>query len=254
MAVFGGAVLLAVVLHLAEGAFPEDSTFPAVSIGLLLLLWRAMYSGPAQRTAVANVLGLCLALLFGIILLLGLKNISWRDGGGVEMSWQSCCFALLGTAPWWPLRGKMDKRAWCWYGGSGLTALGLSWMVLGTLGRGLAQAEKYPLYRAVQTLRLLGSQQRLEALVAAAVLMGAFCLLLTVAEPIGQGLEGLVPHVPARWPMAGVCLGAFLLEWAWRQGTWQEIPGLPTIFCVLCMVWILWVGDGENVEKPAKNS
>ena len=254
MAVLGGTALLAAVLQLAEGAFPEDSTFPAVSLGLLLLLWRAMAGGLAGRGAVANALGLCLALLFGMILLLGLKSVAWAEAGATDISWESCCLALLGTVPWWPLRGKMDKRAWCWYGGSGLTALGLGCLVLGTLGRGLAQAEKYPVYRAVQTLRFLGSLQHLEALMAAAVLMGAFCLMLMGAEPISQGLESLLPNVPVRWPMAGVCLGAFLLEWAWRQGTWQEIPGLQTIFCVLSMAWILWVGNGENVEKITKNS
>ncbi len=252
--ILGGVALLAAVLQLAEGAFPEDSTFPAVSLGLMLLLWRATASQQPCRTVVTNGLGVCLAILFGAILLLSLTNISWTALEPREVSWGKCELAMLTTAPWWPLRGQMDKKAWAWYGGSGVTAVGLSWLTFGTLGRGLAEEATYPVYSAVQTIRLFGNQLRLEALVAAAVLMGSFCILLMVGSAVTGSVEKLIPGIKGKWAAAGVCVAAFLLEWGWRNSPWWHNWEIKAIFWVIFGVWALWVGDAEKVEKSEKSS
>ena len=244
----GGIIVIAAAALGAEDAFPEDSTFPFVSAVLLLLLWRAMCGERRTPGDVANILGIILLLVLAVVVLFGMVDVSWEENTPGLCPWFQVCITVAATSPWWCLRrGPRSSGTWGWYGASAAICLGLSLLTRGILGSGLVEQEAFPLYRAVQTIRILGVLQRFEALLAASVLMGAFCILLLSGNRMAEALDILLPQKPRKWKSGIVILLAFLLEWGFQQLT--NITMLETIFWIAAPVLALWVAFAGKKES-----
>lgn len=242
-----GVLTMAAAVHGAERAFPEDSTFPFVSLMLLLLLWRGMRGTERTAESTAAILGIILLPVLGAVLVFGLGETAGKWTRPVAADWKQVWISAAAASPWWCLdRGKRDVRSWLWYGASAGVSLGLSVLTWGTLGSALAQTEQFPLYRSVQTVRILGVLQRMEALVAATLLMGGFGILLLAGKTAVQGLKK-----PNKWKFCGVLATVFLLEWLFRALSEQVREIAETVFWGLLPFFMLWI---VFLTKNEKNS
>lgn len=247
-------VVMAAAAMGAEDAFPEDSTFPFVSAVLLLILWRAMCGERRTLGNVANVLGLLLLPVLAAVLL-GLKDVSWRENLPQRSSWFEIYITIGAMSPWWCLSaGRRRKSTWIWFGTCAAVSLGFSLLTRGILGNALVETEPFPLYRAVQTIRILGVLQRFEALLAAAVLMGAFAVLLLAAEKAATALDVIAPDQPRCKKCGAVALAAFLMEWGFRQLPWGTAETAEAVFWGVIPILALWVVFSGKIRKIEKSS
>lgn len=249
----GGILVLAAAALGAEDAFPEDSTFPFVSAGLFLLLWRAMCGERETGGVTANLLGMILLPVLAVVVIFGLKDVSWTENKQLGGSWMQVLAATAAVCPWWCFRqGKLKGRNWGWFLASASLSVGMCLLTRGILGSGLVEAEPFPLYRAVQSIRILGVLQRMEALLAATVLMGAFSVMLLTGEQVADALDVLLPKQKKKWKSGCALLAAFLIENGFRalqSGTAKEIQA---VFWGLLLVLALWVVFSRKNEEPAK--
>lgn len=254
LVLLGSVAVLAAAALGAEDAFPEDSTFPFVSAALLLLLWRAMCGERRTAGDVANVLGLFLLPVLAAVVIFGLPNVRWTETAPV-CPWRQVLITVAAASPWWGLRrGARSRRTWAWYGASAGVCLGFSLLTWGILGRGLTAAEAYPLYRAVQTIRILGVLQRFEALLAAAVLMGTFSVMLLTGERAAEALALFSPDRKRTWKSGLICLGAFAAEWVLRWAPEGARSVAETVFWALIPLAALAVVLLEKHEKKEEKA
>jgi hypothetical protein len=179
-------------MMVAQQAFPEKTAMPSILVGLSLLLWRSLIGEEDNGHIVGNVLGLVLSVLFGAILLFGLGDVHWEQVIPRTFAIKNTLLTILITSPWWCLR--QDRESWGWFCGAGVLAIGMSLMTRGILGNELATKIQMPLYKTVQTIHVFGTSQRLEALAASGVLVGAFALLLLAGEMLREAKAILAPE------------------------------------------------------------
>lgn len=249
----GGILVLAAGALGAEDAFPEDTTFPFISAAMLLLIWRSLCGERNTGAAVANLMGLVLLPMVGVVLLFGLRDVRWTENLPMGEAWGQIPVVVAATSLWWCFhRGEMEKRSWFWYAFSGLFSLGMSLLTHGILGRGLAAVEPFPMYRAVQTIRILGVLQRMEALFAAAVLMGAFCVMALVGGQVRTALDVLMPETKARWKCGAALLAAFGVEMGIKlagNGIGGEIRGVFWVLIPILALWMVFLGKTEKIQE-----
>jgi hypothetical protein len=179
-------------MMVAQQAFPEKTAVPTVLVGLSLLLWRSLIGEEDNGRIVGNVLGLVLLVLFGAILLFGLGDVRWEQLIPRTFALRNTLPTILITSPWWCLR--QNRESWGWFCGAGVLAVGMSLLTGGILGNELASYVGMPLYKTVQTIHVFGTGQRLEALAASGVLVGAFALLLLAGEILREAKAVLAPE------------------------------------------------------------
>ena len=245
-----GAAMAAVLLG-ADAAFPERSTFPLVSVGLLIVLGRAMCGRRQSMGDTANILGILLLAVLGGILLFSVAEIDWNENLPEPVNGTKVWVTAATTAPWWGLRESKTDRTWCWYAGAGTVSLGMSLLTHGVLGRGLAGWTDDPLYRAVQAIRVLGVLQRQEALLAASVLLGAAGLLLILGELAAENLDELAPKLGKQQKNVGFLSTVFFLEWGIRSITLGTRNWIETVFWGAFPLCALWIVDMGKHEKSA---
>lgn len=249
----GGILVLAAVTLGAEDAFPEDSTFPFVSVALLLLLWRAMCGEKTTAAATANLLGMILLPMLAVVVLFGFRDVSWLENIPPKYPWTQVLVSVAVTSPWWCFRrGKLTKGSWLWYGAAGFLSVSMSLLTRGILGSSLSAYEAFPLYRAVQTIRVLGILQRMEALLAAVVLMGAFAVMLLTGDKVARALDVLLPERKRKWKCGVTLLIVFGLENGVRMIKSGVIDVAETVFWGLVPVLALWVVFSGKREKIAE--
>ena len=250
----GGILVLAVAALGAEDAFPEDTTFPFVSVSMLALTWRSLCGDKDTGSRVANLLGLVLLPMVGAVLLFGLKDVRWGENLPAVRSWWQIPVTVAVTTPWWCLRsGEMEKKSWFWYTAAGAFGVGMSLLTQGILGSGLVAAEEFTLYRAVQTIRILGVLQRMEALLAAAILMGAFCVMVLVGRQMGEALDVLLPEIKRPWKVVWTLVAAFAVECSLRMTKFGEEGVLETVFWGIILLLALWIVFSRKIEKTTEN-
>jgi hypothetical protein len=205
--VFGLLIGIAGMM-VAQQAFPEKTAVPTILVGMILLLWRSLIGEEDNGQIVGNVLGLILSVLFGAILLFGLGDVHWEQEIPKTFSLKNTLLTILVTSPWWCLRQNREK--WGWFCGAAALAVGMSLLTRGILGGELAAYMKMPLYKTVQTIHVFGTSQRLEALAASGVLIGAFALLLLAGEMLREAKNILAPG-QGKKSWYGILCGILLL-------------------------------------------
>lgn len=248
----GGIILLAAVMLAAEEAFPEDGTFPFVSLSLFLLLYRTMTGEKKTGQIVSNVLGLILLGLLGTILVFGMVDVDWSQTLPTEFLWKRVLIIIGITAPWWC--GDEKEKDWGWFFGSAAVCVGMSVMVRGLLGAALTEYVHLPMYQAVQTVKILGTVQRFESLLAAAVLLGTYAQLSIVSEHMETAVERLAPGVNLKVWTAGILLISFLLEHGYRSVDRGVQERISTVFWGFVPVFALWVVICGKIRKNEKSA
>lgn len=249
--VIGGIVLLTAAAVAAEEAFPQKSTFPFVSVGLLLLTLRSMVGVRENGRSVGRITGGVILVMLALILAFGVENVHWEELRVKEIGGREIVVSAAVGSLWW--MGKEKSGGWKWFLASAFFAVGVSALTSGVLGSAYARETGAPMFRMVQTVEILGVLQRFEALAAVVMMLGAFSLMLFAGEKIRDSLPTVLPGVKKGYGIFGVLLIAFLLEWAFRSmGT--EVQGrIGTIFWGLIPVFALWIVISGNLEKMLDN-
>ena len=238
-----GILLIAGAAQAAEQAFPENSTFPFVSLCMLLLLWYGSSSADAGRAA-SNAMGMLVLPLMALIVLFGGVSAQWTELTPREFS-----IAHVGIAALVSLlttRGR-GGRSWSWFAGAGILAVGLSVVTQGALGQALVQTEKAPLFRAAQTIRIFGKVQRIEAVLAAGTLIGTCSAMLIGGEILKTGMGKNRKKWTFLLPIA-VALG---LETIYRSVGERPQSVMGAVFWGILAVYALGVVILEKNEKTS---
>lgn len=131
----------------------------------------------------------------------------------------------------------------------------MSLVTEGHLGRALVESTQHPLFLMVQTIKAFGKLQRLEALAAAASLIGAFALMRIGGEMIRDGWKnGLGKERGQRKKSAfngASAAVAIAIETGYRMANDSMALYLRYIFWGVMTIYILWVEIFEKNEKRA---
>lgn len=236
-----GILLIAGAAQAAEQAFPEDSTFPFVSLCMLLLLWYGISGTDAGRAA-SNAIGMLVLPLMALIVIFGGVSAQWTELAPKEFSIAHVGIAVLVSLLMTKGRGG---RLWGWFIGTGILAVGLSVVTQGALGQALVQTEKAPLFRAVQTIRIFGKVQRIEAILAAGTLIGTFSAMLIGGEYLKTGMG----KNRKRWTYLLPIAAALGLESAYRRAGERAQSVMAAVFWGILAVYALGIVILEKNEK-----
>ena len=240
-----GAVLTAGALWVAEEAFPQDSTFPFVSLCLTILLWYSMCGSKTARISAGNLIGLLMLPMMVILAGLGCGEADWTQLRYDGIQWQDIVIPALISLMW----SRNRRGSWGWYlTGGGISTL-LCVITAGRLGVALAAQDAAPLYHAVQTIRIFGTEQRIEALTAAVILMGAYGTLLSAGNLMAN--EQRVKTGLEKAKYAGLLILSLLLETGNRYGNQGIALTMATAFWGIMAGFALWVVIFEKNEKSA---
>ncbi len=238
-----GTLLVAGAAQAAEQAFPEDSTFPFISLCMALLLWYGITSEDTGRLA-ANVMGLLVLPLMAAVVVFGGISAQWT-----ELKPESVEISHIGITALASLLMVCDRgrKRWGWFACAALLGIGLSVVTQGALGRALVQEEGAPLFRAVQTIRIFGKVQRIEAILAAATLIGAFSAMLIGGELLRSGVGGN----PNKWCYLLPISLAMGLESVYRCAGEGVQSVMEAVFWGILAVYALWIVILEKTAKIA---
>ena len=240
-----GVVLAAGALWVAEEAFPQDSTFPFVSVCLTILLWYSMRGSETGGIAAGNLIGLLMLPMMVMLAGFGCGELDWSQLRCEGVRWQHVAIPAVISLMW----GRNIRESWRWYlAGGGINTL-LCVVTAGRLGAALAEQDAAPLYHAVQTIRLFGTEQRIEALTAAVILMGAYGTILSAGDLMAN--EEHTGGTGEKIKYAGLLLLSLLLETAYRYGNQRIALTMATAFWGIMACFALWVVIFEKTAKRA---
>ncbi len=238
-----GTMLVAGAAQAAEQAFPEDSTFPFISLCMALLLWYGVTGEDAGRSA-ANVMGLLVLPLMAVVVVFGGISAQWTELK--PWSVQISHIGITALVSLLMVRGN-GRKQWGWFTSAAILGVGLSVVTQGALGRALVQEEGAPLFRAVQTIRIFGKVQRIEAVLAAATLIGAFSTMLIGGELLRSGMG----NKKNKWSyLLPIAIGVGL-ESVYRCVGEGVQSVMEAVFWGVLTVYALWIVILEKNEKSA---
>lgn len=246
-----GGMIAAAGAQVAEQAFPQDSTSPFVSLcdcsnaagnALRKCGPRGVQCGSADDPAAVGMH--CRTWLY--------RDPMERNHAGDNCVATSCNHH--GISMIW-LQTSRKNQSWGWYLLCGIVCTGMSLVTEGHLGRALVESTQHPLFLMVQTIKAFGKLQRLEALAAAASLIGAFALMRIGGEMIRDGWEnGLGKERGQRKKSAfngASAAVAIAIETGYRMANDSMALYLRYIFWGVMTIYILWVEIFEKNEKRA---
>ena len=236
----------------AEKAFPQESTFPFVSVCVLMLLYRMMIGEKGNAVITGNVLGLCILPLIGVIELFGVDHLDWTQMIPEKISGMRILMVLSAAAPWWAVENR--RKEWGWFAASGAASLIMSILTVGILGKGLRAHTDAPFYRAVQGIEIFGKLQRFEALLAAAILMGVFAAVILVGEVLREATEALRPGEYKKSWYFCIVASVFAMELIIKAVSVKKEMWLAGICAVLVLLYGLWLRLSEKDGKSEKSA
>lgn len=144
---------------------------------------------------------------------------------------------------------EKKSRPWPWALGLTVGAVILSAVTVGVLSPAVAEKTEGAFFEMVRGIRIFGVAERFEAVVAAAMTLGWFCLLsllLTVAGHMAETLH-------AGWGKAGVWISAVLAAvislWGRRAPAWPFALGALVLWCLLPTLFSRKEKNSKNFEK-----
>lgn len=233
----------------AEQAFPQESTFPFVSLCVLMLLYRSMIGEKDNPRITENILGMGILPLVAVIGLFGVNDLDWTQMVPNKISGMQILIVACTAAPWWVV-GKSDKE-WGWFAVSGGTSLIMSMLTAGILGKGLRSHTGAPLYRAVQGIEIMGKLQRFEALLAAAILMGMCAFLMLIGEKLREATERICSDKSTKGWYIGILVLVFAIELVLRM---EKTSLLAEIYWGVVLLYGVWIAFSKKVEISGNNA
>lgn len=218
---------------LADAAFPMSDGFPALGWVLLALAAWGSRKGSNACAGCSGILSLLLLILYSIIAVFSLPEVEvsylMPDARWGE-SVKTAGLLLLSAGVWYlPVRqhrGSGRLLAWI-----GVPVSVLCAVTAGVLSPEAARAEQVPLYELARSVSVLGVVERIEPLLSAAMTLGIFCLISSLACAC-QELAGQI--LPQRWYGSLCCLAAagtmFLANILPQR---LLVAGNLTFFCLL---------------------
>ena len=171
--------------NLADGAFPMVSGFPLLGWTVLALAAWGSRKGPAACARCAGVLCLFLIFLYGMVTVFAVPDVQIGDLRPYGL-WSDGILAaglfLLPASVWFlPCTRSRKRPAWEMAAILPVGAAVLAAVTAGVLTPELAASLPAPLYTLAQSVSLFGVVERIEPLLSAAMVMGVFCLLSSMA-------------------------------------------------------------------------
>lgn len=170
--------------NLADAAFPMTDGFPVLGWTLLAAAAWGSWKGPAACARCAGVLFLFLAGLYGLLEAFSLPDVepgNLLPSGGWEQSLWTFGLFLLPAGVWYGPCRRAEKPSWALYLLPPVLAALLAAVTAGVLSPALAGSLAAPLYTVAQSVSLFGVMERVEPLLSAAMTMGVFCLISSMA-------------------------------------------------------------------------
>lgn len=211
---WGGRVLAALTLlwtilvmgwaaNLADTAFPMVNGFPGLGWVLLGLAAWGVWKGPGACARCSGVLCLFLIALYGVIVAFAMPDVSWRYLEPAT-NWPhgiwSVGIYLLPAGVWYvPCNRSRKGPAWQMALLLPLFGAALAAVTAGVLSPELAAVRAVPLYDLAQSVSLFGVVERIEPLLSAAMTMGVFALLSSLACASQELADQIRP-----WPWSGI--------------------------------------------------
>lgn len=191
--------LIVVVLVTAElskwsvDSWPTGTDFPVVPLTLLALAVFSALHGASVASRVPSVLFWFLAILYGIVLAAGSKNIKaqWLDPSW-ELPEASLLLTLLLPAAAVLLPREKGRAMQFAFPVIFLFLTAAALWTVGTISPNVAGEVAWPFYESSKSLSLLGVAERFESLVSVAMTLGYFSLyslLLSAAGSMGENLK-----------------------------------------------------------------
>ena len=225
---------------LADAAFPMVNGFPQLGWVLLDLVAWGTQKGSAACARCSGVLCLFLLALYGVLVAFSLPDVQWvelRPQGEWDRSIWCLALFLMPAGVWYgPCAGENKKGGRLLVFLLPVFAAALAAVTAGVLTQPLATARPVPLYDLAQSVSLFGVVERMEPLLSAALTMGVFSLLSSLAcacQHLGDQLHPWNWTGPAACVLAGALMypvkavsGDFLAAGALLF--WLAIPLLAT--------------------------
>lgn len=192
---------------LADAAFPMVDGFPGLGWVLLALAAWGSQKGTGACARCSGVLCLFLTALYGVIVVFAVPDVDWNwlapRGGWKDGVWAAGLF-LLPAGVWYvPCSRSRKGPAWQMAFLLPVFAAALAAVTVGVLSPELAAERPVPLYDLAQSVSVLGVVERIEPLLSAAMTMGLFALLSSLA----CACRGLLDQIrPWRWNGAAACV------------------------------------------------
>lgn len=229
---------------LADTAFPMVDGFPVLGWSMLTLTAWSCWKGAAACARCSGVLCLFLIVLYGVVAVFAIPDVKManlRMQPGWEESVLAAGLFLLPAGVWFvPGRrsgkGAAWNMAWILPGFAGV----LTAVTAGVLSPELAWERPVPVYDLAQSVSLFGVVERIEPLLSAAMVMGVFALLSSLAcacQALGEDV------VQWKWYGIAACAAAGVGMYLVRSVPvhWLAI-GNVVVFAVLPIIaeWKCW--------------
>ena len=173
--------------------WPTGTDFPVVPLTLLALAVFSALHGASVASRVPSVLFWFLAILYGIVLAAGSKNVKaeWLMPGW-ELPQEGLLLTLLLPAVAALLPREKGKAVYFVFPVILLFLAAAALWTVGTISPDVASEVAWPFYESSKSLSLLGVAERFESLVSVAMTLGYFSLyslLLNAAGAMGENLS-----------------------------------------------------------------
>lgn len=196
---------------LADAAFPMVDGFPQLGWALLALAAWGSRKGSAACARCSGVLCLFLLVLYGVLAVFSLPDVQWQElkpqGDWTHGIWCLALFLLPAGVWYGPCTGEKKTGGWLPLLLPACSAA-LAAVTAGVLTPQLAAARPVPLYDLAQSVSLFGVVERMEPLLSAAMTMGVFSLLSSLACACRHLGERIYPW---KWTGPGACALAAVL-------------------------------------------
>jgi len=212
--VFAAAMIFWMVLVmgycacLADSAFPMVDGFPGLGWVLLALSAWGSRKGARACAGCSGILCLFLLALYAVVAVFSLPDVNFsylKPYGRWTQAVSAAVLFLLPFGVWMVPVGEKKGSSRIWVLLLPVLAAALSAVTAGGLSSELAQSVQVPLYELARSVSVLGVVERIEPLLSAAMTMGVFCLLTSLACAC-QVLADRIEHW--KWSGSFCCLMA----------------------------------------------
>lgn len=193
---------------LADRAFPQVDGFPGLGWVMLALAAWACRKGDRACAGCSGILSLFMIVLYAVVAVFSLADVKieyLKPDGRWTQALSAAVMFLFPFAVWMmPVGGRKGKGN-RWVLLLPVLAAALSAVTAGVLSPQLARSAQVPVYELSRSVSVLGVVERIEPLLSAAMTMGIFCLLTSLACACRRLADQIEP-----WPWSGslCCLGA----------------------------------------------
>lgn len=219
--------------NLADLAFPSVDGFPGLGWVLLALTAWGIRKGTRACAGCSGILSLFLLVLYGAVVVFSVPDVK-KEYLVPSPAWGQAAKALglllLPAGAWCvPVREKKNKGQLL-YLLLPVASAALAAVTAGVLSPELAAESPVPLYTLSQSVSVFGVIERIEPLLSAAIIMGVYCLLSSLAAAC-QALSDQI----GSWSWSGslCCLGAAAAMYPVREVPEALILGGNFVFFLL---------------------